>query len=216
MKRQSLKTILPKPTDRAVFIGGTGSGKTTLARKLLAARFYVWVLDVNGTLEWDKPSAEYPEGEYLRVSTIQELIDKQDYPRLIFTPDVEQADDFELFDQFFKAAYLFEQVTVYVDEAYAVTNRQVIPKYYRACLTRGRIRGVEVWTATQRPAEIPAFILSESENVYVFRLRYPPDLERIQKLTEFSANYIKRLPKHEFCYTNGEFVARKLKLQLKP
>lgn len=214
-KQVTIKTITPKPTDRSVFIGQTGSGKTTLAHRLLRSRYYVWAIDVNGTLDWDKPSPEYPEGEYLRVTSIDSLIDNQEYPKLIFTPGVEEQDNFDLFNQFFKAAFLAEQLTVYVDEAYAVTNRQVIPPYYRACLTRGRARGIETWTSTQRPAEIPAFILSESENVYVFKLRYPPDLQRIEKLTEFSGAYIRQLPKRQFCYTNGDDVFYKLQLQIK-
>lgn len=213
-KQVTIKQITPKPTDRSVFIGQTGSGKTTLAHRLLRSRYNVWAIDVNGNLDWDMPSPEYPEGEYLRVSTIESLIEKQDYPKLILTPGVEDQDNFVLFNQFFKSAFLAGGLTVYVDEAYAVTNRQVIPPYYKACLTRGRIRGVETWTATQRPAEIPAFILSESENVYVFKLRYPPDLQRIEKLTEFDGEYIKRLPKRQFCYTNGDDVYYKLQLQL--
>lgn len=195
-------------------IGQTGSGKSTLARWLLRSRYDVWVLDVNDALDWHLPDDKYPQGEYLKVSTIEDLLDKQEYPRLIFKPNVEDIDNFDLFNQFFKAAYLAGNLTVYVDEAYAVTNRQTIPFYYKACLTRGRGKGIETWTSSQRPAEIPSFILSESENVYSFRLRFPADLERMERLTEFDKLTIRRLAKQEFCFTNGEIFFRKLKLKL--
>lgn len=204
MKRITIKSISPKHTDRAVFIGQTGSGKSTLARKLLRTRYNVWVIDVNGLLDWHLPDSDYPEGEYLRVSSIDGLLKHQAYPKIIFQPPVESQDDFNLFDLFFKTAYLATGLTVYVDEAYAVTNKQVIPPYYKACLTRGRALEIETWTATQRPSNIPAYILSESEEIYLFKLRYPADLQRAQHLTGIDEDYIRLLPKRQFCFVNDE------------
>jgi len=164
----------------------------------------VWAIDVNALLDWHKPDGEYKEGEYLRVTTIDDLLRYQSFPKLLFQPPVERQDDFDLFNQFFKVAYLAGGLTVYVDEAYAVTNRQVIPMYYKACLTRGRANEIETWTATQRPSNIPAFILSESENLYQFKLRFPPDLDRAESITGIPGEYIQRLPKRQFCYVNGD------------
>ena len=213
-KQVTVNAITPNATDRAVFIGQTGSGKSTLARRLLRTRYNVWVLDVNSLLDWHLPDKDYPEGEYLRVSTIKQLLQYQEYPKLILQPSVEDSEDFELFDKFFKTVYLLGDMTVYVDEAYAVTKRQVIPTYYRACLTRGRTLNIETWTSTQRPAEIPSFILSESENTYCFKLKYPADLERMEKMTGFDRDYLQRLPKRQFCYTDGDRRYYKLQLNL--
>jgi len=213
-KQITIESITPGGTDRAVFIGQTGSGKSTLARRLLRTRPIVWVLDVNALLDWAEPDQDYPNGEYLRVSSIDELLEKQEYPRLLFQPPVEQQENFELFNLFFKTVYLVGDLTVYVDEAYATTNRQVIPFWYKACLTRGRSQGIETWTATQRPSNIPAFILSESENVYQFKLRFPLDLERVEKLTGFDGEFIRRIPKRQFCYTDGERYFYRLKLAI--
>lgn len=210
----TVSQITPQQTDRAVFIGQTGSGKSTLARRLLRARYNVWVMDVNATLDWHLPDGDYPEGEYLRVSTIKELLQNQTYPKILFQPSVEQAEDFDLFNLFFKTAYLAGDVTVYVDEAYAVTKQQVIPMYYKACLTRGRARGVETWTASQRPSGIPSFILSESENLYIFKLRFPADLDKVEKMTGFDAYYIRQLPKRQFCFTDGDRTYYKLQLNI--
>jgi len=174
----------------------------------------VWVLDVNDSLDWHLPDSQYPNGEYLAVTSIEELLAKQEYPKLILKPTLENLENFDLFNDFFKTAFLAGNLTVYVDEAYAVTNRQTIPFYYKACLTRGRAKGIETWTSSQRPSSIPSFILSESENVYSFRLRYPADIERMEKMTELNRNLIRNLRKREFCYTNGETTLRRLKLNL--
>jgi hypothetical protein len=210
-----LNQIAPKLTDRAVFIGQTGCGKSTLARELLRTRFRVWAIDVNGLLEWGAPDSKYSEGEYLVVNSIAELLEKQEYPKILFQPSIDDADNFLVFDQFFHSAYLAGGVTVYVDEAYAVTNKQVIPRYYKACLTRGRVRDIETWTSTQRPSGIPSFILSESENTYLFKLKYPADLKRAEQMTGINDEYIRNLPKRHFCYIDGDGgVSYKLKLNL--
>src|SRR5690606_31647885 len=106
MAKLTLKQILPKATDRAVFIGQTGSGKSTLARWLLRSRYFVWVLDVNDSLDWHLPDSQYPNGEYLAVTSIEELLAKQEYPKLILKPTLENLENFDLFNDFFKTAFL--------------------------------------------------------------------------------------------------------------
>jgi len=212
----TLREIQPGWTDRAVFVGQTGSGKSTLARYMLRTRKnrLVWALDVNHLLDWHLPSSEYPDGEYLEVTTIEELIEKQDYPRLLFHPALERMEDFEYFDLFFKTAYLKGNVTVYVDEAYAVTKMQTIPFYYKACLTRGRGKGIETWTSSQRPSSIPSFLLTESENFYIFRLRFPPDVKKMELMTGFEESEIRRLPKRYFNFENGQTSRTNLTLKI--
>lgn len=212
----SLREIQPSWTDRALFIGQTGSGKSTLARYMLRTRKNrpVWILDVNHLLDWHLPDETYPDGEYLQVSTITQLLEKQEYPRILFHPPLEQMEDFDLFNLFFKLAYLKGDLTVYVDEAYAVTRLQTIPFYYKACLTRGRGKGIETWTASQRPSAIPSYLLTEAENFYVFRLRFPPDVKRVKEMTGFDEQEIRTLPKRHFHFDNGQTSRMNLTLHL--
>lgn len=210
----NLHQLNPKVSDRAVFIGQTGTGKSTLARYLLRQRQACIVLDVNDSLDWHIPNKDYPKGEYLVITSIEQLIDKQDYPRLIFKPAIEDSENFELFDLFFKTVFLMGKVTVYIDEAYAVTKNQSIPFYYKACLTRGRVKGIETWTATQRPSFIPSFILSESENAYVFKLRYPADVKKVSEYTGLEQEKISSQPKRVFCYSGTDNKIYNLKLKI--
>lgn len=206
---------MPKPHERAVFIGQTGSGKSTLARFVLRQKAYTWVFDPNGLLDWDSGDKDYPEGEYMRATDIETFLNiAANYPRIIFTPDISRLDDFDYYNQWFQACYLAGNVTVYIDEVYAVTRNQTIPHYYKALLTRGRIKGISVYSSTQRPSFIPSFILSESENIYTFRLQLPADVKKVETITGLSG--IRNYPKQVFSYCNSRgSTFTNLKLNLK-
>lgn len=203
-----LDALSPRLTDRALFVGQTGSGKTTLARKLLELRAsagrHIAVIDPKGTLHW-------PEYElHRRLSSLV----KARSPLLMYRPTWEELETGEAADGFFKWAYLREHTTVYVDETYAVTNGDTLPRYYLAALTRGREKGVEVWSATQRPMRIPQVVMSEAEHTYAFHLKMPQDRAKVESMTGLDESHM-RLPKHHFWYApdSGEAVGP-LKLHL--
>jgi hypothetical protein len=60
--------------------------------------------------------------------------------------------------------------------------------------------GVEVWSATQRPANIPLVAISEAEHVYCFRLQLPQDRSRIEEITGIMVETIQGLKKRAFVY----------------
>jgi len=193
--------LIPAPSDRALFAGQTGSGKTTLARELLSHREYVVVLDGKGTIDWPG---------YERATTLQHLYDShpEKQPRLIFRPDYATLANERAMDDFFRWVYDRRRTTLYVDETASVTRGDIFPFHYGACLMRGRERGVEVWSATQRPMRIPIIAQSEAEHAYIFRLRMPQDRQRIEQTTGIDADDIARLDKHFFLYApqDGEIM----------
>lgn len=209
----NLKELLPGLTDRAVFVGQTGCGKTTLARFALQNRKYVVVYDAKDTLNWPG---------YYRVESLEqlyavrgELIDKN--PRIIYAPGVEYDEDFDSIDKFFYWCYARRNCTVYVDEVYSVTPSALkMTKYHRALLTRGRERGIATFSSTQRPANVPLTIFSESEHYYVFTLNQAVDRERVERNTAVSAEQIDNLGEHDFLYAQlkAKRVLGPLKLQI--
>lgn len=206
-----LKNLLPEATDRALFVGQTGSGKTTLAKALLQSREYVVVHDGKGTLDWRG---------YHRVEKLRDLmrLDAKKYPRIIYRPEAAELRDFEATDHFFRWVYLRRNTLLYVDEAYAVSAYfwGRVPPHYHACITRGRERGVPVWSATQRPSGVPLVILSESESAYIFRLQVRDDRARIESLYGIAEEQIARLTKWRFYHARaGEETKGPLILKLR-
>jgi hypothetical protein len=182
--------MLPKRTDRALFLGQTGSGKTTLARRMLWARHYAVIYDGKGTIDWPG---------YRIVTGIgkAERLDPVKVPRIIYRPPIEEASDPKAIETFFRWIYERGNCTLYVDEVYSVAER-TIPQYYSACMTRGRERGIEVWNSVQRPSRIPLSVLTEAENYYVFRLTLRDDRKRVEECTGMPERNLLDLPKHRF------------------
>lgn len=195
--------LMPKRTDRALFVGMTGSGKTTLAKYILANKRNVLIYDFKGNIDWTG---------YKRYTNLRRLI-WANPARAIYAPSLHELDNADLHDRFFKFAYLRTNTCVYVDEVFAVTHGQDLPFYYKGCLTRGREKGVEVYSATQRPKDIPQVILSESEHYYVFKLRLEQDRLKIKTITGLSDDSQNGLSKTEFYYLNLDFTSNKLRLK---
>lgn len=214
----------PPINSRAVFIGQTGSGKTTLARSALcsipAYRFVV-VYDVKGQMK----AADWPgfklvtSFEKLREAAELKSNGRWVFEKLIYQPNIYEVpddSDLEAADRFFKWIYYRTNTVLYVDEVYGVTTGRKIPFHFKAILTRGRERGITCLMATQRPAEIPQFILSEAENYYVFQLQMPQDKERIRKIKGIPESAIESLDKFEFLFANDRgFDTRKRKIKIR-
>lgn len=216
-----MKFKWPELNSRAVYIGATGSGKTTLARYGLCrvpAYKFVVVYDVKGQMkpgEW-KDFKFVRSFEELRKAADRRKNGEFEHPKLVFQPNIyELPDDKDLehADKFFKWVYFRQNTVLYVDEIYGVTTNRVIPFHFKAILTRGRERGITCLMATQRPAEIPQFILSESESYYIFKLQMPQDKERIRKIKGIPEAAIEDLDKFEFLIaTDSGYSTRKRKL----
>lgn len=199
----TLPQLAPVPGDRVFFAGQTGSGKTTLARVLLNARQYVVVVDVKGTLQWDGYKLVRSVDELLRIG-----LKPDEHPRVIVRPDYRATRDIATWDRLFRWIYLRGHCTVYIDETYGITSGNDFPEYYGACLTRGRELGVEVWSASQRPKDIPQIAMSEAEHVYCFHLKMPQDRQKVQAFAGIEQDAIATLRKRQFLYAPQDGATR--------
>jgi energy-coupling factor transporter ATP-binding protein EcfA2 len=194
------------PDSRGVLVGQTGSGKSTLAEYLLKSLRYVAAIDPKGMLKFRG---------YTRYTTLKAVTGSRD-ERVIYAPRAEELRDPRYIGGFFEWVYRRKNTFCYVDEVYAVTDRDEMPDYYHALLTRGRERNSGVLSASQRPIRIPNVIMSESEFWYVFRLSMPADRKKVEDTIALDSDAIAGLQKREFFFARADldFKAGPLKLSL--
>jgi hypothetical protein len=200
-----LSSLIPARTDRALLVGQTGSGKTTLAQYLLTQRRYKVVADYKGKINWPG---------YAVYTKLAQLVGAKE-DALLYRPGYGESIDEDVCGRFWEWIYQRGNTTIYVDETAAITKGNVYPFYYGGVLMRGRELGIELWSATQRPKDIPQVVLSESEHVYAFRLRLPQDRERVEQLTGIDRQRIADLRKRAFLYARqDDEIMGPLQLQL--
>jgi hypothetical protein len=157
--------------DRVLITGKTGTGKTYLAERLTRPLSRLLVIDSKGTLKgWDLDPIE---------ECTRKFEQKDGTARARALPPLKGDFDewkFELFER----AYMWGNLTVYIDEMYAIVPPNTkAPTSLIACYTRGREYGIGIWASTQRPVWIPLFSLSEAEHFFVFRLMLEEDRKRM-------------------------------------
>lgn len=185
---------LIKTNERLAIAGKTGSGKTYLARYLTRRIKRLVVCDSKGTLQdwnlydYDERAARrsLEKGEPARIRVLAPITD----------------DPGAYWDDIFQWAFEIGDLTIYIDEAYAITPPgKRAPTYLNACFTRGREFGIGVWTSTQRPTWIPLFMLSESDHFFMFRLTLADDRRRMAEfMTDEVLQPIPAADRHGFFY----------------
>lgn len=191
------RALVPRRTDRALFVGMTGSGKTTLAQRLLDHRKHVVCYDGKGTLNWPG---------YKLVTDLSRLY-REKSPRMVYRPSVAAMQDEDAKEEFFAWLYARGNTTLYVDEAYTLGAGDDMPFSLRAILTRGREHGLESWTATQRPMRIPQEMISEAEHVYCFKLRMEQDRKKLAQVAGVDPDTIRVDVKRDFLYFREDSAA---------
>lgn len=163
-------------SDERVFIAGkTGSGKTVLARQMLARTTRLIVIDPKARLDnWDTE-------DYDAVS--RDAIRRGERIRVRVLLPIEE--DIQPFvDEVIKLAYSAGNIVVYIDEVYGIIDPGDKPtKWLTALYTRGREQEVGVVAVSQRPAWVPLFMMSEADHFFSFRLNIPEDRKRMMEVT---------------------------------
>jgi len=195
-----------------VFIAGTtGSGKTFLAKTYLAGSDKpVFVLDTKRTFEWE----QIPDKQLIICNRLEQIPNATaNYKYIIYRPEFDEQTQ-EFFNSFFKYCFQLRNCTVYVDEAMQVCpNPYKMPEYYKAILTQGRELNVNVWSASQRPSNIPVLIMSESAHWFIFRLNAPADRKKLIDYTGYD-EFDEILPQYVFLYYDTNSIKMPVKGRL--
>jgi energy-coupling factor transporter ATP-binding protein EcfA2 len=165
----------PEYSERILFLGETGCGKTTLARAFLNAGYprYV-VIDTKG----DFPLT--PAMEEVVITSPLDKRWKRPPDRTIFRPSAQHASgpwlSYVLGLCYGRAQREGKRkpFLVYVDEGFFLA-RQGHTQWLSGLAVSGRSLGVGLWVSSQRPRWIPTEIKSEAHRTYVFHLGYEED-----------------------------------------
>lgn len=164
--------MFPKPNDRTVILGRTGSGKTVAAVWHLSnADFFrkPWIVfDYKG------------DGLIAKIPTTPLDVNNLRVPS---EPGIYRIQPLAVVDDDKIESFLWEvlrrgNVGLYVDEGYMLPNNGR-SMAYRAIQTQGRSKNIGTITLSQRPVWVDRFILSEADFYQVFHLNDKRDRQTI-------------------------------------
>lgn len=159
---------LPGPDDRVVILGSTGSGKTTGGVWMLAYsdwKFRPWVVFnfKNDALLNQLPATVLPITKNPPTEPGLYIVN--------VLPNEE-----ELVSQFFYKCWLQENIGIYIDEGTMVGYRD---KWFRACLTQGRSKYIQMIILSQRPVSLDKYVFTEATFFAVYNLNWIEDRKTV-------------------------------------
>lgn len=191
--------------EHLTLVGGTGSGKTTLARQVLPRRDYVVVLATKA-----KDTSLYdPLVREGYVVTDRFEPDHRDTPRVIYKPPLASptkaalADQAEAFRTALVAIFQEGGWCIFCDEIRYLTETLKLRAEIELLYLQGRSLGVTMVAATQRPVSIP-IVAFQAPHLFSWGYKEKGDIDRIGEFTGELKPTIQttlpRLPKHEVLY----------------
>jgi DNA helicase HerA-like ATPase len=158
---------LPSSDNRTAVIGSTGSGKTQFSVWLLSTRDFTrrpWVIfDFKGDALLEDIGAK----EITLHAPPKE-------PGLYIVRPL-PGDEY-LVSNFFYKCWAQENVGIYIDEGYMVPKND---RWFRACLTQGRSKHIEMIVCSQRPVFLDKFVFTESNFFVIFNMNYAEDRKHV-------------------------------------
>lgn len=181
-------------SHRAAFVGTTGSGKSYLMMRLLAASPRLVCLnsgnDPNMIRDWRLTDFRRGYGAL-----------KDGGPGRLHVPPPNRkqaptaAARLAYWDRIFDMLFDLRNVHIVIDELYAVGPAQG-SEGVRNLYTMGRKFNISTWGATQRPRRIPLFVLSEAEWLFAGRLNVRDDRKYVGEM--IGMDLLPRLSKFDF------------------
>jgi DNA helicase HerA-like ATPase len=182
---------LPRPDQRVLILGSTGSGKTTMGASLLSgapfdAMPYVMI--------------DYKRDDLLGSIERREQIDFGDIPKhpgLYHLKPNPVVDDEKMEDWLYRVWHR-RNIGLYVDEALRLPTKKT--GAFESILTQGRSLRIPVVSLSQRPVDLTRYAFSEANHVVVFRLTDIRDRKKVGEYVPIEQDY--KLKKYHSMWYN--------------
>jgi energy-coupling factor transporter ATP-binding protein EcfA2 len=197
-------TIDLRGSERWLFVGKTGSGKSYLAKALLRemSRRGWPIVIVDPSAFWMGADPKWPRTGPGTIDAPR-LVTRYD-PRLavqLYVPSIPGWQDAGL-DNLMAACLKRGRLVLYFDETNGIVSASQFSAQFARVVTQGRKHQLAVWAATQRPTRVPEILLSQAENWAIFRVITPQDRKKIAEYTGSSVTKQQRLPSFFWFYWN--------------
>ena len=191
--RPSSNRFMIKRDERVLFLGRTGSGKTTLADRMIRSLGYRTVV-LDPKHAWEFPGYKLVEDYDPDEHTLRQLFRPRDTERSGWADA----------DGFLRSVWATRVPTVvYVDEITKLSTRYKTLPILEDIVRLGRQVGIAGWYASQRPRDCPSMFFTESEHWFAFDLRNGDDRKRVAEyLGERARNRLTE--RYSFWYANPE------------
>jgi hypothetical protein len=196
-----------KQGQHVLTVGGTGSGKTTVAGELLPRRSLVCVCVSKG----EDPTLTGPY--FAEYEIIRKWPPQDDQQRVMLWPlpgktiAETKPKKAAIFRTMFDDVLLHKgHWCIDIDEIHYMSSTLKLEGEITDMLEQGRSFGISIWSNTQRPAGIPLSVYVNSTHGFFFLTQEEYDVQRMGRMInrhtntrEMIAN-IQRLDPHEFVY----------------
>lgn len=204
-----------KTREVILVTGKTGSGKSTLFRKMILKEKRFIILDTLS--EYKELSPPFPALFIDDLALLYDcLADYHHSPfRIVFDPEDPEAvlklasgQEISVFEEACKLVYThLENVTLGVEEIASLVSPGFAPEYLRKIIRFGRHSSISLFATTQRPPEIPPVIRSQLTKLISFAQHEPNDLKYIaQAATQDFASRLKGLSAYRYLVHNFKGV----------
>jgi len=186
---------LPALGEHIIFCGTTGSGKSYLAQEMLAHYERVFVFDTQDSLAIP--------GAVKIIDPVHITRKLRAFAKIRYVPKLEfrTKGDFNYILKVLMTNPHAHKRIIYIDEIYHLGFGPSFPDWLSRGISTARHKGISVWTASQRPANIPLAVMTEARRIYLFYLSYAEDVKKIAKFTRDEKNFLEEVENLKYDYS---------------